>query len=93
VAYLSGICLLLLFLLPVAFPARAAQPLATDDAAVVTPKTCQLEVWNRSTKGAQALWAQPACNFTGSLELSFGGARARSDSAETSASLHCRPRR
>jgi len=54
VASLPAICLLLLFLLPATSPARAAQPLATDDAAVVTPKTCQLEVWNRSANGAQS---------------------------------------
>jgi len=83
-APLPAFRLLLLFLLAAASAARAAQPLATDDAAVVTPKTCQLEVWNRSVHRAQALWAQPACNFTGNLELSFGGARARSDAGESS---------
>jgi hypothetical protein len=76
--------LLVPLLLAAASAAHGAQPLATDDAAVVTSKTCQLEVWNRSVRGAHALWAQPACNFTGNLELSFGAARVQSDSAETS---------
>jgi hypothetical protein len=76
--------LLVLLLSAAAFTTRAAQPLATDDAAVVTPKTCQLEVWNRSIHGGYTLWAQPACNFTGNLELSVGGARAQPDAGEHS---------
>jgi hypothetical protein len=74
----------LVLLAAAASSVHAAQPLATDDAAVVTPKTCQLEVWNRWVNGAQALWAQPACNFTGNLELSVGAARVHTDSAGTS---------
>jgi len=76
--------LLLLLLVVAASSAHAAQPLATDDAAVVAPKSCQLEVWNRSAHGARTFWAQPARNFTGNLELSFGGARAQPDAGESS---------
>jgi hypothetical protein len=60
-------------------PSDAAQPLVTDDAAVVAPKTCQLEAWIRSTRDAREYWAQPACNPTGNLELAIGGARADPD--------------
>ena len=54
---------------------RAGQPLVTDDAAIVAPKTCQLEAWTHSTDGGHEYWVQPACNFTGNLELAVGGAR------------------
>ena len=48
------------------------------------PKTCQLEAWARSAHDGREYWAQPACNFTGNLELSVGVARARPDAAEPS---------
>jgi hypothetical protein len=83
-ASLPALRLLVLLLFAAAFSARAAQPLATDDAAVVTPKTCQLEVWNRSVHGGYTFWAQPACNFTGNLELSIGGTRVQPDAGEPS---------
>ena len=55
--------------------AYAGQPLVTDDAAVVAPQTCQLEAWAHSTSDGHEYWAQPACNFTGNLELAVGAAR------------------
>ena len=61
---------------------QAGQPLVTDDAAVVTAKTCQLEAWVRATHDGREYWAQPACNFTGDLELSVGGARVHPDEGE-----------
>ena len=64
--------------------AETAQPLVTDDAAVVAPKTCQLEAWERSVHDGHEYWSQPACNFTGNLELSVGGARAKADAGESS---------
>jgi len=65
---------------------EAAQPLVTDDAAVVAPKTGQLEAWARSATDGREDWAQPACNFTGNLELGVGIAHANPD-AEKSSSL------
>jgi hypothetical protein len=62
--------------------ARAGQPLATDDAAVVAPKTCQVETWVRWMHDSREYWTQPACNFTGNLELALGAARTRSDDGE-----------
>jgi hypothetical protein len=63
---------------------QAAQPLVTDDAAVVAPKTCQLEAWSGLAHDDREYWAQPACNFTGNLEFSVGGARAQPDAGEPS---------
>jgi hypothetical protein len=68
----------------IASPVEAAQPLVTDDAAVVAPKTCQLEAWIRSARDGREYWAQPACNPTGNLELAVGGARANPDESATS---------
>jgi hypothetical protein len=63
---------------------QAAQPLASDDAAVVSPQTCQLEAWSRLTHDGREYWAQPACNFTGNLELGVGVARVHPDAGEIS---------
>jgi len=79
----SGCALAVLLFVTASF-AEAGQPLATDDAAIVAPKTCQVEAWARSAHDGHEYWAQPACNFTGNLELSFGVARARADAGESS---------
>lgn len=57
--------------------AHAGQPLFTDDAAVVTPHTCQLEAWTTTTAGSQQYLLQPACNLFANLELDLGIARVR----------------
>ena len=62
---------------------HAGEPLVVDDAAVVTPKTCQVEAWSRLTHDTREYWVQPACNFTGNLELSIGAARVRPDAGES----------
>jgi len=68
--------------------AYAARPMNTDDARIVDPKSCQLESWIKHPKGSTEFWAQPACNFTGSLELTVGGAITRADgSSNTSTQL------
>ncbi len=76
--------LLALSCIAAAASVHAAQPLVTDDAAIVAPKTCQLEAWSRLARDGREYWAQPACNFTGNLELSVGGARAQPDASEPS---------
>ena len=76
--------LLTVMLFVTASSVEAAQPLVTDDAAVVAPKTCQLEAWTRSAHDGRDYWAQPACNFTGNLELAVGVARAKPDAGESS---------
>lgn len=60
-------------------PAYAARPMITDDARIVDSKSCQLESWVKSKKDSTEFWAQPACNFTGNLELTLGAARTRED--------------
>jgi len=57
--------------------AHAARPMITDDARVVDAKSCQVESWVQKNRGSTEYWALPACNFTGNLELTFGGARTR----------------
>jgi hypothetical protein len=56
-------------------PALAARPMITDDARIVDAHACQLESWLRRRTDATEAWALPACNPTGNLELTFGGAR------------------
>jgi len=46
----------------------------TDDARTVDPYACQVESWVRTNRGSREYWALPACNFTGNLELTLGGA-------------------
>jgi len=58
---------------------NAGQPLFTDDAAVVQSKTCQVESWVSAAHDASAYWLLPACNFTGNVELTAGGARVHPD--------------
>jgi hypothetical protein len=58
-------------------PAQAARPMITDDARIVDAKACQVETWVRKNPDSTEVWALPACNLTGSLELTFGGAVTR----------------
>jgi hypothetical protein len=54
--------------------AFAGHPMIVDDASIVDVKTCQFESWmDRDSKSA-TFWILPACNFTGNLELTVGGA-------------------
>lgn len=55
--------------------AQAAGPLVTDEASIVDPGACQLETWFKRNRGSSETWTQPACNPTGNLELTLGGAR------------------
>lgn len=58
----------------VAHTAYAARPMITDDARIVDVKACQLESWVKKNPDSTEIWALPACNFTGNLELTLGGA-------------------
>jgi hypothetical protein len=60
-------------LLPIG--AQAGGLMIADDARVATPQSCQAEVWMRRVHDAVEAWALPACNFTGNVEIGFGGAR------------------
>jgi hypothetical protein len=55
--------------------AHAARPMITDDARTVDAYACQVESWVRTNQGSREYWALPACNFTGNLEVTLGGAR------------------
>lgn len=57
--------------------AHAARPMMTDDARIVDAKACQLESWVKLNRDSTEFWALPACNFTGNLELTVGGAITR----------------
>jgi hypothetical protein len=57
--------------------AHAARPMITDDARIVDAKACQLESWIKKNPDSTEIWALPACNFTGNLELTLGGATTR----------------
>lgn len=59
----------------VALDAGAARPMITDDARIVDAQACQLEAWTRLDRDSREYWALPACNFTGNLEVTFGGGR------------------
>ncbi len=53
--------------------AWAGRPFFTDDAALTTPETCQVESWLQlNANHDRELWALPACNPTGNLELTVG---------------------
>lgn len=60
-------------------PAQAGRPLATDDAAVVAPQACQLELWHERSRGSRAQWANAGCNPFGSTEFALGASRLRED--------------
>ena len=68
----AALAISLLLTQPTAF---AARPMITDDARTVDAKACQVESWVRTNHGSREYWALPACNLTGNLELTFGGAR------------------
>lgn len=69
-------CLGLMLALGLVVPvAHAARPMITDDARIVGARACQLESWVKYNRGSTEYWALPACNFTGNLEMSLGGAR------------------
>jgi len=59
----------------IASPAHAARPLITDDARVVDPQGCQMEIFYKRQREFREgeFGLVPACNPWGRVELSFGG--------------------
>lgn len=57
----------------------AARPFVTDDARLTTAGSCQLESWSRVYRDSVELWALPACNPFGNLEITAGIGVAKSD--------------
>ena len=62
---------------------HAARPFVTDDARLTTAGSCQVESWTRLNRAklqaarSEEYWAFPACNLTGNLEVTLGGALGR----------------
>ncbi len=60
--------------------AHGARPFVTDDARLTTAGSCQLESWTRLNRASnprarsEEFWAFPACNPSGNLEVTLGGA-------------------
>jgi hypothetical protein len=52
----------------------AGHPLIVDDASIVDAKACQFESWMDRNSESATFSILPACNFTGNLELTVGGA-------------------
>lgn len=52
----------------------AGHPMIVDDASIVDDKACQIESWMDRNSESATFWILPACNFTGNLELTVGGA-------------------
>nr|WP_051237131.1 hypothetical protein [Ottowia thiooxydans] len=75
----AGLVIALLALMLTATASHAARPMNTDDARTVDPKACQVESWVRQNADSTELWAIPACNPTGNLEIAAGGSHARGD--------------
>ncbi|MCL2635297.1 MAG: hypothetical protein FWD50_01535, partial [Betaproteobacteria bacterium] len=61
----------------------AVRPFFTDDARLVDYKACQVESSIRSERDSTEYRLLPACNFTGNLELTLGGARTSYDDGKT----------
>lgn len=67
---------------------HAARPMITDDARIVDDKACQVESWARHDKGVgNEFWVQPACNFTGNLEVTVGAGATRTQGATHTTAL------
>ncbi|MBU3725005.1 MAG: hypothetical protein FGM18_05770 [Burkholderiaceae bacterium] len=64
--------------------AVAARPFVTDDARLTSAQSCQLESWTRSYRHSTEVWALPACNPWGNLELTLGVGHALYDTYSTS---------
>ena len=71
---LSIIALMCMFISISSVSVFAGRPLITDDATIVDDKACQLESWMERRSKSATFWILPACNFTGNLELTVGGA-------------------
>ncbi len=69
--------------------ALAARPFVTDDARIVDPGGCQIEMFikRQSKFGEREAWFLPGCNPGGNLELTFGGLNIQNDADGRASSL------
>jgi hypothetical protein len=63
---------------------HSGRPMAVDDAALVSPQTCQLETWVQHNPDSKEYWAVPACNFGGNFEFAVGLGRVKDDTEHAS---------
>jgi hypothetical protein len=66
-------------LLAAAGTAQAGPPLNTDDAGILSPGACQLELRVRGGQHVQQQYAQPSCNPGGAVEWALNLTHARAD--------------
>lgn len=76
---ISGFCLFAL-----SSASHSGRPMVVDDAALVSPKTCQLETWAQHNSDSKEYWATPACNFGGNFEFAVGMGRVNDDTEHVS---------
>lgn len=69
-----GFALVAILLCFLSAPGFAARPMVTDDARLTDDGACQVESWVRFNRSSTELWALPACNPLGNLEITIGGA-------------------
>lgn len=79
----AHIILYIIILLLLSTQAKAARPFVTDDARLTSSGSCQLESWTRLYENSSEIWALPACNPFGNLEITLGEGVARDDNAAT----------
>ena len=63
--------------------AKAARPFVTDDARLTTDGSCQFESWTRLYESSSEIWALPACNPFGNLEVTLGEGVSHAESEGT----------
>jgi hypothetical protein len=79
----AHILLYIIILLLLSTQAKAARPFVTDDARLTSSGSCQLESWTRLYENSSEIWALPACNPFGNLEVTLGAGVSRDDNAAT----------
>lgn len=79
----AHIILYIIILLLLSTQAKAARPFVTDDARLTSSGSCQLESWTRLYENSSEIWALPACNPFGNLEITLGEGFSRDDNAAT----------
>lgn len=79
----AHILLYIIIFLLLSTQAKAARPFVTDDARLTSSGSCQLESWTRLYEHSSEIWALPACNPLGNLEITLGAGVSRDDNAAT----------
>ena len=83
VSFDAHIILYVIILLLLSTEVKAARPFVTDDARLTTAGSCQLESWARLYESSSEVWALPACNPFGNLEVTLGEGVSHDDNLAT----------